>query len=237
MVCEIYPQESKDNNGFTPLIAATYSNEPKIIDFLIEKNGNLLEEDSNGMRALDHAINLETTNTLTKHGATYGSPIKALINALTFSYNEVVDYLLDYNHANIEDKDEKGQTALHVAAIYNKDKIDYLIGKGADVNAKDNSGNTPLITAAKEYSYAMTDVVTTLLNHNADLQAKDLDEMTALHWAAKQGLPGVVELLVEKKANAEAIDNSGKTPLDLAVERVDGDQSVVECLTKARQSG
>ena len=231
------PQECKDNNGFTPLIQATYSNEPNIIDFLIEKNVNLLEEDSNGMRALDHANNLETTNTLAKHGATYGSPFKALINALKLSYNEVVDYLLDNNLANIEDKDEKGETVLHIAAIYNNSKIDYLIGKGADVNAKDVSGNTPLITAAKDYSYGMTDVVTTLLNHNADLEAKDLDEMTALHWAAKQGLPSVVELLLEKKANTEAIDNSGKTPLDLAVERVDGDQSVVEYLTKARQSG
>ena len=237
MAHETYPQESKDNNGFTPLIQATDSNEQKIIDFLIEKNVNLLEEDSNGMTALDHANNLETINTLTKHGATYGSPFKALINALKSSYNEVVDYLLDNNLANIEDKDEKGQTVLHIAAIYNNEKIDNLIVKGADLNASDNSGYTPLIVAAQAYSYGMTDVVKSLLNHNPDLEAKDLDGMTALHWAAKQGLPDVVVLLVEMKANSEAIDNNGKTPLDLALERVDGDQSVVDCLTKARQSG
>ncbi len=237
MDCKIYPQESKDNNGFTPLIQASYSNESKIVEFLIEKNVNLSDEDSNGMTALDHANNLETTNTLTTHGATYGSPFKALINALTFSYNEVVYYLLDNNIANIEDKDEDGQTVLHIAAIYNNEKIEYLIGKGADLNTTDNSGYTPLILAAKTYSYGMTEVVKTLLNHNADIEAKDLNGMTALHWAAKEGLPDVVVLLVEKKANTEAIDNNGKTPLDLTVDRVDGDQTVSDCLTKARQSG
>jgi ankyrin repeat protein len=61
--------------------------------------------------------------------------------------------------------------------------------------------------------------------------------MTALHWAVKQGLPDVVELLVEKNANTEAMDNNGKTPLDLAREQVDGDQRIVDCLTKARKNG
>ncbi len=197
----------------------------------------MAEEDFKGMTALDHTCNLNTTNTLIKHGATHGSPLKALMNALYYIYNDVVDYLLENDLVNnINDKDETGRSALHVAASNNYEKVDKLIEKGADVDAKDDLGNTPLINAAKEYRFGMPDVVRSLLNHNADLEAKDQNGMTALHWAASIGNPDVVVILVEKKANVEAIDNNGKTPLDLAVDRVDGDKSVVDCLTKAKEN-
>ena len=239
MFCEIDPQEIKEEAEVTPLIQATFSEQQHIIEYLIEKNVNLSAKDFKGMTALDHAFNFEIARTLIKHGATHGSPFQALLNALYFMYNDVVDYLLDNNLANIDDKDENGRTALHIAAGFDLSKIEILIYKGADVNAKDDSGSTPLIKAAKSYrnEYEITDGLRSLLNHNADLEAKDLDGMTALHWAVKQGLPDVVELLVEKNANTEAMDNNGKTPLDLARERVDFDQAIVDCLTRARQNG
>ena len=212
------------HNGFTLLHRASFANQPIIIDYLIKKSVYLNEQDHEGMTALDYACTLETINILTKQGAIHGSPVKALFNAFNRSYDETFEYLLDNKLANIEDKDEEGQTVLHMAVSYKYEKIDYLISKGANVNATDNLGNTPLILAAHNYDDEITEIVRSLLNHNPDLEAKDLDGMTALHWAAKRGYADAVKLLVAKNANSVAVDNSGKTPLELAGERADGDQ-------------
>ena len=42
--------------------------------------------------------------------------------------------------------------------------------------------------------------------------------MTPLHWAASNGSLSVVEYLVNQKANINAKDDDGKTPLRLASE-------------------
>jgi len=99
--------------------------------------------------------------------------------------------LVDNNYVNIEEKDEEGMTALHKAVEYTRGHVDYLIGKGANVNAKDNLGRTSLHVAAGVNLYGMGEVVNTLLNNDADLEARDLEGMTALHHAAREGLPGV----------------------------------------------
>ena len=41
-------------------------------------------------------------------------------------------------------KDSEGNTELHLACLYNDyETIKFLIENGADVNAKDNNGQTP----------------------------------------------------------------------------------------------
>ncbi len=45
----------------------------------------------------------------------------------------------------INQKDEFGNTAMHIAVDKNRmDIVKYLISKGADVNARDKDGRTPL---------------------------------------------------------------------------------------------
>ncbi len=189
----------KDNEGLTPLHLASMSNLPEVVNYLIERKVTLFEKDIKGMTALDYASNLEKIKILTRQGATHAAPFKALMNALKFSKPEQVEYLVENNYVNINEKDEEGNTALHKAIEYTRSHIAYLIGKGADVNAKDNSGRTPLHVAAGIRIYGMEEAVNSLLNNEADLEAKDLEGMTALHYAAKEGLPNVVRLLVEVK--------------------------------------
>ncbi|WP_353273619.1 tetratricopeptide repeat protein [Wolbachia endosymbiont (group A) of Agelastica alni] len=57
------------------------------------------------------------------------------------------------------------------------------------------------------------------LEKGADLNAKNNDGETALHWAAKGGYQELVQLLLSKQADPNIQDNNGKTPLDLAKEK------------------
>lgn len=72
-----------------------------------------------------------------------------------------------------------------------------LAGGKADVNGRDEHGNTPLIEAARA---GHDDVVQALLVSRADLRAKNDEGQTALSLAARGGHDEVVRLL--KQAGA-----------------------------------
>jgi ankyrin repeat protein len=71
-----------------------------------------------------------------------------------------------------------GITPLHYAA--SKEIAELLIAKGADLNAKDNNGWTPLHEAARK---GHKEVVELLIAKGADLNAKDFGDTTPLDWA------------------------------------------------------
>lgn len=60
------------------------------------------------------------------------------------------------------------------------DVVKLLLAHGADVNTKDNTGQTPLFDAAVRNS---TDVAELLLANRADVNATDKDGQTPLHEA------------------------------------------------------
>jgi ankyrin repeat protein len=56
-----------------------------------------------------------------------------------------------------------------------------------------------------------------LLANKAEVNAKEEDGITPLHFAAEEGLKDVVELLLSSNADVNAKDNDSNTPLRLAV--------------------
>ena len=78
------------------------------------------------------------------------------------------------------------------------EKVQALLAKGADVNAKAVYGTTALMFAALE---GHTDIVQALLEKDADVNAKAVYGTTALMTAEKKGHKEVVQLL--KKAGAK----------------------------------
>ncbi|MGL5254295.1 MAG: ankyrin repeat domain-containing protein, partial [Brevinema sp.] len=104
-----------------------------------------------------------------------------------------------------------GRTPLHGAAINGqKEIVEYLVGKGADVNAKNQNGDTPLHEAA---SRGYKEIVEYLVGKGADVNAKNDYGRTPLHGAAINGQKEIVEYLVGKGADVNAKNQNGDTPL------------------------
>ena len=86
-----------------------------------------------------------------------------------------------------------------------------LLEAGADANARDKGGSTPLHDAALLNENPA--VVKLLLEAGADANARAGSDRTPLHHAAGHNVIAVVELLLEAGANANARDDLGRTPL------------------------
>ncbi len=80
--------------------------------------------------------------------------------------------------------------------------IERLLKAGADANQLGPEGETPLMLVARTGNL---DAIRVLLNHHADVNAKDkLRGTTALMWAAEQSHPEAVKLLIEHGASVSA---------------------------------
>ena len=104
------------------------------------------------------------------------------------------------------------------AAAAEKEKINIakiLIRAGANLEAIDNDGSTPLHSASKANSTLL--IAKTLIDEGANLEAVDNDGNTPLHIAIENKRSKVAEFLIKAGANIDAIEGDGNTPLHLAI--------------------
>jgi uncharacterized protein len=108
-------------------------------------------------------------------------------------HHEVVQLLLDRG-AKVDHVDSAGRTALMFASTGpNVEAVNLLINAGASIDAVDNEEHfTALMFAAAEGQLA---VVESLLRADANPDARDVDNDSALDFAAKNGHAEVVSLL------------------------------------------
>jgi len=96
------------------------------------------------------------------------------------------------------------------------------------VSALAAGADAPLADAAEKMDRA---AIRALLQRHADVNAPQVDGMTALHWAAYQDDSETMQLLVRAGANVKAANRYGVTPLALAV--TNGNAEMVELLLKS----
>jgi ankyrin repeat protein len=94
-----------------------------------------------------------------------------------------VKRFVEHDKLSVNFSDSNQRSPMHWAADFNQVAVmQYLVSKGANVNAKDKYGITPLLAATYE---GHADAVKFLLQHKADTSVKGPDGMTAKDAAEK----------------------------------------------------
>jgi hypothetical protein len=116
---------------------------------------------------------------------------------------------------DVVSKDEAKKLGMQIwksnRCLRRAEEIEDLIQKGADINVKDETGETPLYRAV--FNREM-DAVKVLLAHGADVNVKENDGWTALMWAAYKGSKDIVQMLLEKGADVNIENNYGSRVWD-----------------------
>ena len=113
-----------------------------------------------------------------------------------------------------------GRTMLQEAAAAGSlPMTELLLSMGADPDARDNSGHTPLYSLGNECAAeGGAHVVRALVRAGADVNVNDgVKRCTPLHMAARRGSVEIAGALLDCGGNIEARDSLGDTPLRRAV--------------------
>jgi ankyrin repeat protein len=130
---------------------------------------------------------------------------------------------------NLPDTRE-GSTPLHQALhSWNLENAELLLKLGANPNAADSMGRTPLFAAMHKESIRVQ-AVRLLLAAGASARSRDKEESTPLHFAAFYGDAACVQVLLDAGANANAITKRSETALQEAARQ--GHLPVVRLLIK-----
>ncbi|XGW21641.1 hypothetical protein V3C99_004540 [Haemonchus contortus] len=203
-------QNKQSKNGWSPLLEACSRGHTGVAQILLQHHARIDVFDDNGRTALHLAAlngHLQIVHLLLQHKAFVNSKSKTgeapLHLAAQNGHVRVVNVLVQDHGASLEAITLDNQTALHFSAKYGQLVVSQtLLALGANPNARDDKGQTPLHLAA-ENDYP--DVVKLFLkmkqNNRGVLTAIDHNGFTCAHIAAMKGSLAVVkELMMIDKA-------------------------------------
>lgn len=166
-----------------------------VVKILIDAGAEMDACDSSGYTALavaDKLGNTEIARFLLEHGAT-GTVSASPVQTRKYTQSEIDRQLF----AAVQ----KSQA----------DKIKSLVESGANLNAEDEKGNTPILLAARQGNLAILKLL-------FDLGANNDRMDDALRIAAgESSLTDCVAYLLARGANVNAMNDKGRTPLAMAV--------------------
>jgi ankyrin repeat protein len=115
---------------------------------------------------------------------------------------ELARILLDRG-ADIDQKNDLGQTALHAAMGWYGavDTVRLLLDAGAHIDATDAEGRTPLHLEAAEGRFGKMEIVEALLERGARVDVLDAHGRSALQIAATRGRSDIVRALLARGAS------------------------------------
>jgi ankyrin repeat protein len=215
----------KNNISKTPVLPA-----------LLELNDEIDEKrkvayENGKFQEIFETINLYK-NDLKKFDSKGGFPLGRICENKSLNETDackLVTFFIE-NGAQVQTQHRKtGKTALHLAAVNNRAEImRILLDKGALIDERDTTrvGATPLIFASS--FPGNIDAIKLLIKRGANINAVTKEDsvtdsggrMTALHWAAQEGLIDYVKEFIKAGANKELKTQKGK--------------SIIDCLTSAK---
>lgn len=196
------PRIAKANSENCPLVKrAYYSKNADILQLLLEAGAQADAPDLDGNTVLGAVISCGDegyADLLIKGGAD--------VNAMYVDYSSSLPVQLPLLSHAIQKRQE---------SILQK-----LLDAGADCEKLDSLGHTPLITAISNSNYA---AVERLLKAGACIEGSILDT-TPLIWVCANKLwdTEMIDKLIQFKANVNAQDKNGNTPLMVALQHCSG---------------
>ncbi|XP_066963610.1 protein fem-1 homolog A-like isoform X2 [Macrobrachium rosenbergii] len=142
-----------------------------------------------------------------------------LVKAARMGHMHCVKFIVEVFRAPLEEDGlvsayhvyEAGATPLWAATVGGHyDVAEYLVSKGADVNAATRSNSSPLSVAC---SHVRLDLIRLLVEHGANIERTDDLGITCLMLACHNGNPEVVRYLVEIGADVNRQRIDGRTAL------------------------
>jgi len=219
----------------TPLLIAARSGHADVVELLIAKGADVNVPDNQGLTPLAMAKqgkHTEVVNVLRQHGAvetlhaaiasgdidevkrliSQGADINAknengqtpLLLALNSNQMDVAE-LLVARGADVEAIDDRTGKALLLSVGGRKERVEFLLSKGANIETKDGNGLTLLqLMAAYSNQKDYLDVIELLLEKGADIETRGYADCTPLQTVAEAGRKEAAELLLAHGAKVDA---------------------------------
>lgn len=193
--------------GLTPLMHATIEDHHTIVEQLLRNRAKVDAKHSNGKTALYYAV---------KHQRV-----------------AVVRLLVDHG-ANVVAEARKGFSVLHIAARDGNIVImRQLLEQTTNVNLRSNGGRWQGLQTPLHLASSHVDMMRCLLDHDAEVDARDFLQQTPLHLAVRSGNTMGADLLLQRGATVDARSYTGRTPLHDAASNFDADKTLLALLLRA----
>jgi len=189
--------------GRRPLHVAAITCQTDFCSFLIESKADPNAQDAVGMTALDYALEWDDVETFTLllRSTTAKPDLSAIARAGSDKCLQVLsDHYPAEKMREIVLNDRKGEQPLHVAAaIGSPELVQKLLSYGADPNAENKNGKTPLVLAVASDSSRAVEVLMR-------------DEKTDINKVDRQGgFPLAVAIKASSPATVQAVLAAGKS--------------------------
>ncbi|MBX9744379.1 MAG: ankyrin repeat domain-containing protein [Chlamydiales bacterium] len=211
----------KDPFDWSPLSIAVMNQQPRLVSLLIEHGADLHKKNADGTEAIHLA-------------------------ARSCKNSEILDYLLSKG-ANLSATSYDGRTALHCAAAKgNAEMVKALLDAGANPHLLNHAGETPLLDAlfnaqlntaklllkyethpeanrslqgiiSLAVEWREFDILKDLIEQGFDVNVKEARGRCPLLLAGAKDQFHVLELLVQKGADLQALDTKGNSILHFTV--------------------
>ena len=231
-----------DENGMTALHWEAKKGCPDVVKSLVDAGADIEARNSLGRSPLLVACengNFAKAKMLVKAGASVRATDNERETCLTLAahhgHKETVRYLVGLPEVEVNHEGLNKHTALHSALLKaHSDVVQVLIDAGADIEAKDQIGYSPVHLACRSGTLA---IVKMLVDAGAGVHLRDNEGGTCLMLAGDSGYTDIVHYLENlSQVDVKQTDRLDNTALEAAPEQGTATKEEVKALQEMMKS-